>query len=118
MTKRTTSINHPIRFPELSITLEEMDKILDSKGKQIEIIIESLKKMTQIERAKLDKSTKNFLYSNIGTINHILKQYPIKTFDDYEKISSVHLTEMLLCIIRINSALHGFLQHPSCQHCS
>ncbi len=110
-------MNHPIRFPELSITLKEMDKILDSKGKQTEIIIGSLKKMTQIERAKLDKSTKNFLDRNIGTINHMLQQYSIKTFDDYEKISSVHLTEMLLCIIRMTSALHGFLQQQSCQHC-
>jgi len=118
MKKSTASTNHPNRFPELSIILKEMDKILDSKGKQTEIIVESLKKTTQIDRAKLDKSTKNFLDRNIGAINHILKQYPIKTFDDYEKISSVHLTEMLLCIIRMTSALHGFLQNQSCQRCS
>ncbi len=101
-------MNKAFDFPELSITLKEIDNILSSDADKAKTIIASLKQLSCVELSRLNKSTRNRLDRNIININNVLQQYPIKTFDDYYLIGDAHLTEMLVGVIDIYSTLLRF----------
>lgn len=78
-----------------------MEKILSSTDPKKDRIINASHVFSGLELTQLDPNTRNKLNKNLIKLNSILLQYPIKTFDDYNLIISVHLDKMIRTLKKI-----------------
>lgn len=88
--------------------IETMEAILSSNESKKNKIIQASQTLSGFELTKLDPDTKQKLNKKLIKLNSILLQYPIKTFDDYNQITRVHLDKMIdtlkkICLILKNN---------------
>jgi uncharacterized Fe-S cluster-containing MiaB family protein len=69
--------------------------ILDEKIPKKDKVIKCFNATSGLEISALSSDQKNSIYKQISASNRILKQYPIKTYDDYALISDNHLNKLL-----------------------
>jgi 3-hydroxy-3-methylglutaryl CoA synthase len=75
--------------------------ILDEKLSKKDKVIKCFSAMSGLEISALSSDQKNSINKQLLAINGILKQYPIKTYDDYSLISDNHLNKLLKNIKRV-----------------
>jgi hypothetical protein len=79
---------------KIAITLE---KRISKK----DIVIKCFNEISGLEISALSADQQSGINKKILAINGILKQYPIKTYDDYSLISDYHLNKLLKNIKQI-----------------
>ena len=85
-----------------------MEKILLEDIPNKDKIISASEYLSGLEFNKLSKSLARKVEEEFSQLNSILKQYPIKTFDDYRQISTEHLSQMVEILNRICQRLKKF----------
>lgn len=86
----------------------EMERILLENIPHKEKIISASAYVSGLEFNKLSGSLARKIEEEFSYLNRILAQYPIKTFDDYQKISAEHLALMVETLNRVCQRLKKF----------
>lgn len=77
--------------------------ILEEKISKKDKVIKCFIVASGLEISALSLDQQNRIYKQLSIVNGILKQYPIKTYDDYSLISDSHLNQLIKSIRRIGS---------------
>ena len=96
------------KMDDLINRIKNMEWVLQSNLNKQNKVQDSLKQLSGFELNILDRLTRKQLEEYLVKVNRILMQYDIKTFDDYSKISELHLNEMLRIIQRLCFTLYSF----------
>jgi hypothetical protein len=85
-----------------------MKKILSGNDPMKDKIIKAFQEFSGLEITQLDPNVKEKLNACLIKLNSILLQYNIKTFEDYNQITKVHLDKMIetlkkICLILKNN---------------
>lgn len=67
--------------------IENIQQQLSSHQPKKDKIIAALEELSGLELDSLNSSIQNIIKKHLIAINQILRQYPIKTFDNYQLIS-------------------------------
>lgn len=99
-----TNAEESIRMmKKLTTILTILEKDWSKKDK----IIMSFGELSGLDLGLLSSMQKNSIQKHVIFANSILRQYPIKTFDDYALISDDHLNKLLKSIKRLCVSLCG-----------
>lgn len=81
---------------ERLIKVFNMKKILSAKDLQKkDRIINASKELSGLNLTELSVSMRKQLEYHLVLLNQIVKQYPIKTFEDYAQLTEAHLNSMV-----------------------
>ena len=94
----------------LSEKAMEMEKVLLSDLLKADKVIKASQKISGLEFNKLTLSVSGNVERQFAFLNTILKQYPIKTFDDYAQITPAHLDRMIQGLKRVCRVLKKFAE--------
>ena len=86
------------------------EKILSGIHSKKDKIINASQLFSGLELTQLDPATRNKLNKNLIKLNSILSQYPIKTFDDYNLITRIHLDKMITILKKICFILKSYFK--------
>lgn len=91
---------------ERLIKVFNMKKILSAQDVQKkERIIHASKELSGLNLTELSASMRKKLEHHLALLNQIVKQYAIKTFEDYAQITDTHLDSMINILKRITMVL-------------
>ena len=80
---------------ELLSRVTRMEEVINRPYTKKHKIIVALDKLSGLYLDELTRRVVKIIESNLAAINVILSHYPIKTFDDYDKIKEPHLNDMV-----------------------
>lgn len=85
-----------------------MEQVLLKDISNKDKIISASEYLSGLELSKLSESIARKIKQEFSHLNGILRQYSIKTFDDYSQISTDHLIQMVEILNRICQRLKKF----------
>lgn len=94
---------------DLRMRLALVETTLQAPLSDKDKLIGSLKKLSGLNLTPLSTVIRNALERHLASVNHILRQYDIQTWDDYDNISPQHLKKMLQGVRRLNTRLTALL---------